>query len=75
MLEFAICHTLERILGLNEREYHLTYIVLGVWCSFTGSFTFCDVLNLYWIFMDACVAVCLQCFDAVGWAAGRASGL
>ena len=23
----------------------------------------------------ACVCVCLQCFDAVGWAAGRASGL
>ena len=22
-----------------------------------------------------CVALCLQCFDAVGWAAGRASGL
>ena len=22
-----------------------------------------------------CVCVCLQCFDAVGWAAGRASGL
>ena len=25
---------------------------------------------------DACpVCLCLQCFDAVGWAAGRASGL
>jgi len=22
-----------------------------------------------------CSSVCLQCFDAVGWAAGRASGL
>ena len=22
-----------------------------------------------------CLIVCLQCFDAVGWAAGRASGL
>ena len=22
-----------------------------------------------------CISICLQCFDAVGWAAGRASGL
>ena len=25
--------------------------------------------------IDICVFFCLQCFDAVGWAAGRASGL
>ena len=25
--------------------------------------------------MYHCVVECLQCFDAVGWAAGRASGL
>jgi len=27
-------------------------------------------VNLYW-----CWTSCLQCFDAVGWVAGRASGL
>ena len=27
------------------------------------------------VFMYAFSALCLQCFDAVGWAAGRASGL
>ena len=27
------------------------------------------------LILDNCVARCLQCFDAVGWAAGRASGL
>jgi len=27
------------------------------------------------IFVDTCTRNCLQCFDAVGWAAGRASGL
>ena len=26
-------------------------------------------------FRKYCIALCLQCFDAVGWAAGRASGL
>jgi len=25
--------------------------------------------------LSVCLSVCLQCFDAVGWAAGRASGL
>ena len=27
------------------------------------------------IVLLVCTAICLQCFDAVGWAAGRASGL
>ena len=27
------------------------------------------------IFVDTCTRNCLQCFDAVGWVAGRASGL
>jgi len=26
-------------------------------------------------FLVLVLAICLQCFDAVGWAAGRASGL
>jgi len=30
--------------------------------------TFCDIY-------DDCLFTCLQCFDAVGWVAGRASGL
>ena len=30
--------------------------------------------DFLWLFYDTDVA-CLQCFDAVGWAAGRASGL
>jgi len=25
--------------------------------------------------VTVCAKICLQCFDAVGWAAGRASGL
>jgi len=32
-----------------------------------------DTLLIAWCW--CCVLVCLQCFDAVGWAAGRASGL
>jgi len=31
--------------------------------------------NLFFIFNQWSVSLCLQCFDAVGWAAGRASGL
>ena len=33
------------------------------------------VYNLYWISLFLFTSCCLQCFDAVGWAAGRASGL
>ena len=28
-----------------------------------------------WCLLFICISICLQCFDAVGWAAGRASGL
>jgi len=28
----------------------------------------------YWL-LPISIALCLQCFDAVGWVAGRASGL
>ena len=31
--------------------------------------------NLFFIFNQWSASLCLQCFDAVGWAAGRASGL
>ena len=55
-------------------------------CAFLGLYVFrlsirlcmlayiCASLIIYWLlifFTD----ICLQCFDAVGWAAGRASGL
>ena len=32
-------------------------------------------LCFYKIIISFVLALCLQCFDAVGWAAGRASGL
>jgi len=37
---------------------------LGLTCMLQIGFVFCT-----------CKKVCLQCFDAVGWAAGRASSL
>ena len=33
------------------------------------------VVVLVVVVVVVAVALCLQCFDAVGWAAGRASGL
>jgi len=44
-------------------------ILLHALCSYVNQFLF-NINNLELPF-----AVCLQCFDAVGWAAGRASGL
>ena len=35
----------------------------------------CVLLLILILFFVLLLIVCLQCFDAVGWAAGRASGL
>ena len=35
----------------------------------------CKVHKVYAVSLYVCYFLCLQCFDAVGWAAGRASGL
>jgi len=33
------------------------------------------IIIFFWFYFWFRVVVCLQCFDAVGWAAGRACGL
>jgi len=45
--------------------------------GFTTSLPFytADVSKLPFFVITAAAAVCRQCFDAVGWATGRASGL
>jgi len=41
-----------------------------------GSYQVCFALSAKFTSCAGfCIFVCLQCFDAVGWAAGRASGL
>ena len=42
--------------------------------TFTESGTVFQWADVFSVTQSA-VSVCLQCFDAVGWAAGRASGL
>jgi len=39
----------------------------------TGVFVFFNTVRVF--FYGVVLQACLQCFDAVGWAAGRASGL
>jgi len=39
-------------------------VTIGYWRVLFSDFSFISIMNN-----------CLQCFDAVGWAAGRASGL
>ena len=43
--------------------------------SCTGNTGTLPIINLYLISYFLSGHLCLQCFDAVGWAAGRASGL
>jgi len=51
---------------INQRTHQSTLI-----CTIPS--THCSTANEY---LNTCITkVCLQCFDAVGWAAGRASGL
>ena len=54
----------------------------AAWKSGTYTFCFKHLLNHAFIRLDPYVlfhftqrTLCLQCFDTVGWAAGRASGL
>jgi len=53
-----------------------------VWVTFTFLLTFTNIIKRsHWFFTSVVHTACiicssgLQCFDAVGWAAGRASGL
>ena len=48
--------------GFHKRHLNLTLV-------------FCVYFLLWYISSDWWMHACLQCFDAVGWAAGRASGL
>ena len=56
-------------------------LILGFVCSSALYYLFS--FNIFYLLMIVCLSVfcfylvlwCLQCFDAVGWAAGRASGL
>jgi len=47
------------------------------WCEWIFYSIFCEpaTSNCRQLFCTVVVTCCLQCFDAVGWAAGRASGL
>jgi len=41
------------------------------WLSLISLWVSCEICSLFLL----TVIICVQCFDAVGWAAGRASGL
>ena len=55
----------------EENKLHVLYCSLSVYFYFL-LFSASYYLHILTI---AFSALCLQCFDAVGWAAGRASGL
>ena len=50
---------------------HNTHTPMDIVCESFGSSVEC----LIHFFLNILKEKCLQCFDAVGWAAGRASGL
>ena len=54
------------ILGCGSQLCKILYNVCD--CVFT-------ICLLLIFFLYSYIALCLQCFDTVGWAAGRASGL
>ena len=75
---FATCHYFQHLLSypatkyfrdvhsVPERRYQ-TQILTDFQISFTGWFL--NKFTVNWL-----LRICLQCFDAVGWAAGKASG-
>ena len=59
------------ILPQTKCPFHLS---LGVTKTVINSLLF-SYGQINCNFISVSISVCLQCFDAVGWAAGRASGL
>ena len=55
----------------RPRSQHNFFVLFYVSSSVNSTIVILDILYM----MNVCVYSCLQCFDAVGWAAGRASGL
>jgi len=55
-----------------------TVAVITVTCGILGVtylvYNVC-IIKRVWVFISLVTSSSLQCFDAVGWAAGRASGL
>ena len=60
VFHWSVCTYIHACITLYGTYAHVSYLV---------RLTVSTVSLLY------CVGVCLHCFDAVGWAAGRASGL
>jgi len=62
----------------NATSLSLRYAVYVVICSTVICRDDREVLAVYFVFEfneDSLSAFCLQCYDSVGWVAGRASGL
>jgi len=55
----------------RPRSQHNVFVLFYVSSSVNSTIVILDILYM----MNVRVYSCLQCFDAVGWAAGRASGL
>ena len=60
---------------LNGARYYFVVIVLVHVCEDMMRYECLLALQVLTVIMFTRVVICLQCFDAVGWAAGRASGL
>jgi len=58
---------------INDYRLAITFLLLLVLCHFSGYMKLLCIY-IYYIYYT-CLNFCLQCFDTVGWVAGRASGL
>ena len=71
---------LERAIAALAWQRHLQLNLCVISTQLTSASIFCKShttrsTNNYTIAANVVKAICLQCFDAVGWVAGRASGL
>jgi len=80
---YAFAHSRDGVGGIVSRLSVRMCVCIGAWTEafFKLPSTYNFEISLFaqllflWFFNCAFSALCLQCFDAVGWAAGRASGL
>ena len=63
--------------GLRKGDEHLAYTPHGAWHTLPILAKHCNIFQQSQpeLVHFRCTVFCLQCFDAVGWAAKRASGL